>query len=123
MPYWHPLCSSIRCNNNTLFESITFAQSKSIERWCRRVTGLKGIPGISHVSRTARGKLLWRFFFAHNPGGKMHLAKQRLLDATQNPPSPPFIKGGNLISPFIKGGLRGILPGLITVAIVLILTL
>src|SRR3972149_9280506 len=25
-----------------------------------------------------------------------------------NPPSPPFSKGGNLFSPFEKGGLRGI---------------
>jgi len=25
-----------------------------------------------------------------------------------NPPYPPFSKGGNIISPFEKGGLRGI---------------
>src|SRR3972149_5484072 len=34
------------------------------------------------------------------PHTKMHIS---------NPPLPPFSKGGNLISPFEKGGVRGII--------------
>src|SRR3990172_5908588 len=30
------------------------------------------------------------------------------LNPVSNPPSPPFSKGGELVSPFEKGGLRGI---------------
>src|SRR3972149_2472421 len=62
-------------------------------------------------------------FFCQESGGSMHLVKQRLFNTILNPPLPLFSTGGNFFSTFHKGGLRGILPSLITVAIFFILAL
>jgi hypothetical protein len=35
------------------------------------------------------------------------------MSLIKNPPSPPFFKGGNLKSPFVKGRFRGILPNVL----------
>lgn len=54
-----------------------------------------------------------------NKGGKVYClyGKNEMDDALSvndselilyNPPSPPFIKGGTLVSPFTKGGIRGV---------------
>src|SRR4030065_2503178 len=60
-------------------------------------------------------------FFCQEPGGRMHLVKQRLFNSTLNPPLPPFSKGGNFFSPFHKGGLRGIWSILTTVLIFVVI--
>ena len=50
--------------------------------------------------------------FAKNPCdrvNKLRLSTESNPPLDQIPPCPPFLKGGNSVSPFEKGGLRGIL--------------
>ncbi len=39
---------------------------------------------------------------------EIHMSHSDTRDNGNNPPRPPFAKGGNLKSPFGKGGYRGI---------------